>query len=255
MIIKIYKELCVEPNNQPLAGQTNEPQPQPIPGGIVMPTSSEVTPPSASSSTDAIVSPAEPQPIPVSRDVLASITTADDTNDESPAVEGQLVDSVRPLEGETDIEPVFTWQASEYVHHSKGITWYIVLVIVSVILTVGLVYFTHQWLSIGVIGAATVAIIVFAMRPPRTLSYEISHAGIKIDTHLYPFSHFRTFAVIPDIAWHTIDLEPTQRFMPRLNILFEDANFDTIIDHLSEYLPRADRKPDFVERATRYLRF
>jgi hypothetical protein len=193
--------------------------------------------------------------MPASREVLAPITTADDTNDESPAVEGQLISSVRPLEGETDIEPVFTWQASEYIHHSKGITWYIILVLVSVILTGGLVYLTHQWLSIGVIGAATVAIIVFAMRPPRTLNYEISHQGIKIDTRFHPFSHFRTFAVIPDMAWHTIDLEPTQRFMPRLNILFEDANFDTIIDHLSEYLPRTDRKPDFVERATRYLRF
>jgi len=158
-------------------------------------------------------------------------------------------------EASVEAAPVdFSWQASEYIHHNKGAGWYAALAGIFAVL-LAIAYLTHQWLSIGLFAVMLVAIIVYARKAPRTLTYELSADGITIEKHHYPFSEFRTFAVLPDISWHTIDLEPTKRFMPRLTILFEDADFDTIVGHLAEYLPRVDRKPDVVERATRYLRF
>jgi hypothetical protein len=207
----------VDPNINP--AQPND-QTAVAPGSVVMPASAEPAP--------------TPAPAPVAPPVAP---TAPVTKEE-------------PQRAETD----FSWQASEYVHHTKGFSWYLIL-IAFVLVLFGVAYFTHQWLSIGVFAVMAIAIVVYARKAPRTLTYELSADGITIEGHHYPFSQFRTFAVLPDIAWHTIDLEPTQRFMPRMTILFEDDDFDAIVNHLAEYLPRVDRQADFVERATRYLRF
>ena len=151
-------------------------------------------------------------------------------------------------------EPSFTWQASEYVHHHKGAGWYAALAGVVVLLMIVAVII-KSWLGIGVFIAMGAAIAVYAQKPPRVLSYELDSDSVTIEGKAYPYKNFRSFGVISDIEWHTIDLEPTQRFMPRLTVLFSDEDFDSIVDHLSLHLPRVDRQPDMIERITRYLRF
>ncbi|MBW4061195.1 hypothetical protein HJC99_01325 [Candidatus Saccharibacteria bacterium] len=150
--------------------------------------------------------------------------------------------------------PSFQWQASEYVQHHKNGGWYFGVVATVVVLS-GLAYLLKSRFSIALFVVMGAAVIVYAKRPPRMLTYELSDGGLTIDSKHYPFQAFRSFSVIRDIAWHSIELEPTQRFMPRMSVLFDDNDFDAIVKHLLERLPRVDREPDFVERATRYLRF
>jgi hypothetical protein len=151
-------------------------------------------------------------------------------------------------------EMAFSWQASEFVHHHKSMMWYVGLsmaVMVMVVLAVWL----HYWLEIGVFVIAGVAVMVYARKPPRTLLYELSNEGVHIDGKLYPFSVFRSFSVLPDEEWHSIDLEPAKRLNPRLVLLFDTPDLEQIVDHLELHLPREDREPDLIERITRYLRF
>ncbi|QQR52871.1 hypothetical protein IPG36_02005 [bacterium] len=151
-------------------------------------------------------------------------------------------------------EAVFKWQASEFVHHRKSIVWYGVLALIAVGL-LAVAIWLHYWLEIGLISVMVVAIIVYARKPPRTLAYEVSPQGITIDGKLHSYDVFRSFGVLPDQSWHTIDLEPAQRLMPRMAILFDEQDFDQIIGHLELHLPRVDRMPDLIERVTRLVRF
>lgn len=173
---------------------------------------------------------------------------------DSAAEENYAPDEAVDVPQEQESEVAFTWQASEYVHHHKGAGWYAGLVGVVGLLTIVAVIFKF-WLSIGVFIAMGAAIAVYAQKPPRVLTYELDDHSVTIEGKAYPYKNFRSFGVISDIEWHTIDLEPTQRFMPRLTVLFSDDDFDSIVDHLSLHLPRADRQPDVIERITRYLRF
>ncbi len=166
----------------------------------------------------------------------------------------ETTDTADELEDGQDNEIAFSWQASEYVHHHKGKGWYLGLFVVVAVLSV-VAGFIHQWLSIGVFVAMGAAIAVYAQKPPRVLTYDLDNHSVTIEGKTYPYKNFRSFGVISDIEWHTIDLEPTQRFMPRLTVLFGDEDFDAIVDHLSIHLPRTDRQPDVIERVTRYLRF
>jgi hypothetical protein len=99
------------------------------------------------------------------------------------------------------------------------------------------------------------AVVVYGSRQPRTLNYTIDQDGIDIEGKRYAFNAFRSFSVIQDVAWHAIDLEPTQRFMPRLTLLLDDSHVEEIVGRLESQLPRLDRKPDAIERIARYLRF
>jgi hypothetical protein len=151
-------------------------------------------------------------------------------------------------------EVAFSWQAAEYVQHHKGLSWYLGLAGALVVL-LGLALLVKDWMAIAAFVVAAIAAVVYAHKPPRTMLYELTPTGISIDGKQYPYTNLRSFGVLADEAWHTIDLEPTQRLAPRISILFQDNDFESIVGHLELHLPRIDRKPDVVERLTRYLRF
>ncbi len=162
--------------------------------------------------------------------------------------------STEQLERLRSQEAAFTWRASEYVQHHKSALWYAGLVVLAAGL-VGVAIWLHYWLEIGLFAVAAVAVVVYARKAPRILTYEVSPQGITVDGKLHPYEMFRSFGVLPDLSWHTIDLEPAQRLMPRMAILFDETDFDQIIGHLELHLPRVDRQPDVIERITRVVRF
>ncbi len=151
-------------------------------------------------------------------------------------------------------QPVVEWQAGEYVHHDKSMRWYLGLLGVLVLL-MATALFTREWLSIGVFVMMAVAVAVYARRPPHILNYLLDDQGVHIENKSYPYSQFRSFGVLQDADWKSIDLEPTQRFMPRLSLLFDDEELDQITSRLEAELPRVDRRPDLVERVTHAIKF
>jgi hypothetical protein len=158
------------------------------------------------------------------------------------------------LEYLRDSEVAFSWQASEYVHHKKGALWYLILgggLLVAILVLVWLQY----WLTVAAFVVMGAAVILYASKPPRVLMYELTPKGITIEGRHHVYSEFRSFGVVPDESWHTIDLEPVKRLNPRLSVLFDEQDYDEIVAHLELHLPRVDREPDIVERLTRTLRF
>ena len=182
-------------------------------------------------------------------------TPVEEVQVDTEAEETQEVAAAEPeVEIETEPEMAFSWEASEYVHNHKSTMWYGVLGLLVAVLS-GLALWLHLWLEIGVFIAMGGALAVYAHKPPRVMRYELSDQGVHIDGALYPFGNFRSFGVIPDEEWHSIDLEPTKRFSPRRVILFDTEDFDEIVGHLELHLPREDRPLDIIERITRYVRF
>ena len=150
--------------------------------------------------------------------------------------------------------PALEWTASETDYSHKGLWWYLALAAIIVALVATAVIF-KLWLGIGVFLAMGLTIGVYAQRGPHTQTYRLDDQGLTVEGKLYTFDKFKTFGVISDVSWHTIDLESTARFMPRLNILYNDADFGAIVDRLADNLPRQDRSPEAIERLTRWLRF
>ncbi len=169
------------------------------------------------------------------------------------ADEASSEDQVQEIEDDSEIT-LLDWQAHEFIHHQKQPLWYLGLfVVVVALLVVGVLM--HQWTGLVVLAAMTLAVVVYSNKAPRILNYSLTESGIMIESKFHPYDQFRSFAVFSDIAWHTIDLDPVKRFAPRLSILFEDKDLEAIVEALSDELPRVDRRPDVIERVTRFLRF
>jgi hypothetical protein len=205
----------VEPQSQP-SPQSEQPLP-PHPAEEIVPTKTEVAQTDLPASFEA-----EPEP-----------GAANDDNDA----------------GES-----YTWQASEYIFHEKPLLWYGVFWLVIAVIS-GVLAFLRQWLSLVVVVAMSLAVVTYSRKQPRTLEYRIDDKGVTVDGRTLPHDQFRSFSVWEDVGWHEVDLEPTRRFVPRLTLICESEDVEHIVELMSQHLPRHDRHPDLIERATRYLRF
>jgi len=192
-------------------------------------------------------SPASPVPAPVPP-VNAAVAPTDTTVAPVPAADPQNTSEViAPT-------PSFTWEASEYVFHQKPAAWYLALWVATVLLSGGL-GLMHQWLSIIVVVVMALAVMVYSRKEPRTLTYALDGQGISIDGKLSSYHLFKSYSAHEEVSWREIDLEPARRFAPRLTVLCEVENFDTIDEILAQHLPRVDRDPDWIEKLTRYIKF
>lgn len=156
--------------------------------------------------------------------------------------------------GEPQMSPV-SWQASEYIHHEKGVSWFVALLVGAAVL-IGVAFFLIRSLTFAIlICVMTAAAIVYARRPPRLLNYSLTAQGLQIDDNHYSYHDFRGFAVVQDGPLPSIVLLPVKRFMPAVTVYFPSENGEAIVDMFGSVLPMEHRKLDFVDNLVRKLRF
>lgn len=153
-----------------------------------------------------------------------------------------------------DLPPLVSWEASEYVQHHHSPLWYVILTAITGGLVAVLVLVLKEWLSAVVVVLMIVALLVYAHRSPRVLKYVLNEAGIAIGSKFFPYTDFRSFAVVPTKAFLTIDLDPLKRFMPRLSIFLDKDEAEMISTTLERHLPREDRRPDLMDRLSHALK-
>jgi hypothetical protein len=147
------------------------------------------------------------------------------------------------------------WTASEYLANPKGVGWFGILAVGSVLLAAIVYFVTKDMISAVVVAILGIIVGVFAARQPKTLHYKIDSDGIHIGNKLYPYGGFKAFSVAREHAIGFIALLPLKRFMPPLIVHYDDKDEETIADTLSAYLPFEEHKPDFVDTITRKVRF
>lgn len=223
--------------------------------GQAVPVTPSAAVPVASPVAAPVVSPPVVPPVPATN-AVAQTASLSQLPAESSVSSGAPIPSDVPSDRETALkeETVYSWQASEYIHHDRGPKWFAGLA-GAVVVLIGIGWWFKAWLSIAMFVVMGAAIMVYARRPPRTLSYQLDHDKLIIDNQAYPLSDFRSFGVVPDPEWHMINLEPKKRFSPPIGLLFTDQDLDEITTHLELHLQHVDRRLDLVDRVSRYLRF
>ncbi len=146
------------------------------------------------------------------------------------------------------------WQASEYVHHAKGVGWLAILVVVAVAV-VGLAAWTQQWTFAVLATVMAVAFGVYGFRQPREVQYHLSSGGLQINDKTYALDSFRAFRVSPDGAFFSAQLIPVKRFLPAITIYFSEPDGDTIVDILSDHMPMEETSNDLLDILMRRMRF
>jgi hypothetical protein len=164
-------------------------------------------------------------------------------------------DAQRSGSAPTGENVVLSWDASEYVHHSKGTLWYVGFIAIVIVLLATAYFLTHEWTFVVLVIVMAAAMAVFAQRPPHTLHYALSDSGVRIEQKFYYYADFRAFGIIADGALFSIMLIPTKRFSPAVNIYFAEQDGEKIVDILGARLPMEELHLDFVDLLMRRLRF
>lgn len=155
----------------------------------------------------------------------------------------------------TSLEPV-TWTASEYIAHHKSPLWYGGFAL-SVLIVAAVVFFVsgRDILSTVAVVLVSVVFAIYAGRPPRVQEYKLSEAGVTIGQRTYAFADIKSFSLIEEGPFMSINFMPMKRFMPMLSIYFDPADEDKIVAFLTNYLPVEHRKKDLIDHIMGKVKF
>jgi len=152
-------------------------------------------------------------------------------------------------------DATITWTASEYIDHSRGSGWYLVLIAGTITLAALVYFITKDYFATGVIAVMGVIVGVFSTQKPKQVAYELSSSGLKAGEKTYSLNLFKSFALIREGALSSVNLIPIKRFMPPLSIYFDPSDEQNIVSLLGSHLPLEEGGLDPIERLSRRLRF
>lgn len=155
--------------------------------------------------------------------------------------------------GAQPLEPI-RWQASEYIHQEKNALWFVGFSVVVVGLMTLAIWLMQAWTFAVLIAVMAVAVVVYARRPPRVLTYTLSGKGLYVGDRLYDLSEFKSFGVIHDGDEYSIMLIPVKRFLPGVSVYFPESFGEQIVDFLGARLPMQELHLDVIDKVVRKLR-
>lgn len=141
------------------------------------------------------------------------------------------------------------WQSLEYEEKDRSVDWYWAVGLIALAIAVVAVVYKNYLFAIMVIVGAF-ALLLFAARKPKTVEYELTRRGIRVNTVLYPYATLRSFW----IHHHDGDrrgkliVQSEKTLMPYVTITLPDEpDVDIIHDFISAYLPEEEHPESFSE--------
>jgi hypothetical protein len=241
--------------NQTPAGQPELPQPI-QPGQTISPGAAPSSTPAEVSSPSPLPAPAQQPPVPVAPSVAPVEVPEPMQQPAAPTTDPVFTPPTNDYEEYTPAPgSAVSWTASEFIAHEKSANWYILLFGSSVI-AAGLTWLIFKdILAAAVILVAVLMLAAYSKRQPRELEYSLDDSGITIGQKHYPYTLFRSFSIIDDGAFSSIELLPLKRFSPSITVYYDPDNEDAIADALAPHVPFVPRKPDPVDQLIRRIRF
>lgn len=146
-----------------------------------------------------------------------------------------------------------TWEAEEHIVHEKNAWWYVALVAVGLIF-VGFAVLLRAWTFIAVVVLSVIALIIYTLRPPRILHYQLNKEGLRENERPYPYEDFKAFGILREGEHFAIVLTPRKRFSGRVTVYFPAAQGEEIVDAFGARLPMEEVKMDFLDNLIKFLR-
>jgi len=189
------------------------------------------------------------------------VTAHEESHANAEVDERQLFNPVEDERSEVHIgadsndDSVITWEASEYIHHQKSLSWYLRLTGIAIVLGLISYFVVGDFWSLLLILVMYLTIAIYAKREPRVLRYSVSHEGVTIGERHFGYDQFSSFSVMQDTGVPSVTFAPARRFMPSVSVYFAPSDADSIVEELAKFLPHEQKNPGYIDRAMLKLRF
>ena len=146
-----------------------------------------------------------------------------------------------------------SWTATEYIAKDHNFWWYLSLVLISGGLGT-LAVFLKSWSFLILIIISAIALIIYTIRPPRKIKYELNTKGLKEGKNFHPYETFRAFGILNEGKNFSAILIPKKRFGVSVKVYFPEGSGEAIVDALGARLPMEEVKLDFLDKIVNFLR-
>lgn len=178
----------------------------------------------------------------------------EDTNFYRPDNDGGEGASLNSSKSSSRSKNSVSWTASEFIEHQRGASWYLLLILATAVLAVGVYFITKDYFATGVIVILGFIVAFSVGHKPRQVTYQLGNSEIKVGDKSYPYSSFKSFSVIRDGALSSVTFYPTKRLALPISAFFEPKDEEKIVNAIGDYLPLEDRKPDGIDRLSKRLK-
>ena len=150
-------------------------------------------------------------------------------------------------------DKAISWEAKEYVQKDKQAGWYVGLVLIGAALA-ALGVWAQWWSFVALVAVSVLALVVYSVRPARTLKYVLDAKGLSEGTRRYNFEDFRAFGLLQEGESFAIVLTPKKRFSGRVKVYFPATQGEAIVDAFGARLRMEEVRLDFVDKIVGWLR-
>ncbi|HVU59289.1 MAG TPA: hypothetical protein VHC98_00390, partial [Candidatus Saccharimonadales bacterium] len=114
---------------------------------------------------------------------------------------------------------------------------------------------TRDWFATTMVVLGIAVLGFYASHKPRQQTYRLDEHGLTIDRRRYGYEQFRSFAVVSEGAFSSIELAPLGRFATYMTIYYAPADEAKIVDVLSAHLPVEPPHNDLTDQLLRRIHF
>lgn len=153
-----------------------------------------------------------------------------------------------PSELPADDAALLRWEATEYLHHTRGVRWYVIFVLVAIVAIVLAIVVVKSITFAILIPVMAAALLVYVRHAPELLQYTLSRKGLHVNDKLYGYDTFKAFGIISHNDSHSVVLIPRKRFQISQTLYFPEEIGEQLVDMLAARLPMEEISPDAVDR-------
>ncbi len=154
-----------------------------------------------------------------------------------------------------DDPSAITWTASEYIAHQKSAGWYALLALAALAAAVAVWFLTKDVIATATVVVGLFLLGAYAGRKPHEETYTLDEYGLTIGNRRYAYGEFRSFSVVPEGAFLSIELSPLKRFAMYTTIYFDPADQDRILDVFAYHLPMEEARNNLADSLMRRIHF
>jgi len=148
-----------------------------------------------------------------------------------------------------------SWKAHEYEHKKNSTDWFWGVGVIAVAFAIIAVIYGNILFAIFILlGAFT--LIMYAVRKPKEVDFEINRRGVVVEGTLYPYTTIESFWIRESERDRKLVLQSEKILMPHIVIpLSDEIDYEFLHEFLLEFLEEEEHHEGLADVVMDYLGF
>lgn len=154
-----------------------------------------------------------------------------------------------------DANTKLEWTALEYEEKERGNDWFWALGVIVVASAITSFIYSNYFFSLFLV-IAGILLVIFAVKKPDLVFYELNEKGLKIRNRLFPYENIKSFWIKKDVEKPTLFIKSERSFMPIISMPLDPNHIEEIKNMmLSKNVPEEEMKEHVSEKIMDSLGF